>query len=402
MCLIERGKKMNYSWNSNAHPISDIRDWNADKKLELRPDFQRKEVWTEAAKVMLIDTVLQDIPMPKIILEATIVDQRTYRKVIDGQQRIRAILSFLQDEFALETPYEGPYYQKKYSELDSEVQNKILQYKIDINEILNAPEEVIREMYSRVNKYNIPLNKQELRKADFPGKFLDISEKIAIDDFFEKSNIFTVANRRRMGDVEYSSELLSAFLEGIQDKKIKLDEFYQKYANLGEDKVKEIETEFKNVILDIEKIFDEEKLPINKTRFKQKADFYSLFIAVKELKDEGADILEKDLEPLRKDLNILDEYIMPESPIQILSEYAIKCVSQSNTLGSRTWRKNLLKSILRGTYSNQLPSSEEQTIFQEILYFIEEAQQDSEELIICWKDNEQYFQLSNAKLKEIE
>lgn len=266
---------MNYSWNSNAHPISDIRDWNADKKLELRPDFQRKEVWTEAAKVMLIDTVLQDIPMPKIILEATIVDQRTYRKVIDGQQRIRAILSFLQDEFALETPYEGPYYQKKYSELDSEVQNKILQYKIDINEILNAPEEVIREMYSRVNKYNIPLNKQELRKADFPGKFLDISEKIAIDDFFEKSNIFTVANRRRMGDVEYSSELLSAFLEGIQDKKIKLDEFYQKYADLGEDKVNEIETEFKNVILDIEKIFDEEKLPINKTRFKQKADFYS-------------------------------------------------------------------------------------------------------------------------------
>ncbi|PFL68557.1 hypothetical protein COJ36_07125 [Priestia megaterium] len=393
---------MNYSWNSNAHPISDIRDWNADKKLELRPDFQRKEVWTEAAKVMLIDTVLQDIPMPKIILEATIVDQRTYRKVIDGQQRIRAILSFLQDEFALETPYEGPYYQKKYSELDSEVQNKILQYKIDINEILNAPEEVIREMYSRVNKYNIPLNKQELRKADFPGKFLDISEKIAIDDFFEKSNIFTVANRRRMGDVEYSSELLSAFLEGIQDKKIKLDEFYQKYADLGEDKVNEIETEFKNVILDIEKIFDEEKLPINKTRFKQKADFYSLFIAVKELKDEGADILEKDLEPLRKDLNILDEYIMPESPIQILSEYAIKCVSQSNTLGSRTWRKNLLKSILRGTYSNQLPSSEEQTIFQEILYFIEEAQQDSEELIICWEDNEQYFQLSNAKLKEIE
>ena len=34
------------SWNSSPHPISDIRDWSEANRLELQPDFQRREVWS--------------------------------------------------------------------------------------------------------------------------------------------------------------------------------------------------------------------------------------------------------------------------------------------------------------------------------------------------------------------
>ena len=72
-------------WNSSPHPISDIRDWSELKRLELQPDFQRREVWSDSARVMLMDTILRDIPMPKVFVASQIRGKNTHRIVIDGQ-----------------------------------------------------------------------------------------------------------------------------------------------------------------------------------------------------------------------------------------------------------------------------------------------------------------------------
>lgn len=40
-------------WESYSHPISDIRDWDNNNRLELKPDFQRNEVWSRAAQITL-------------------------------------------------------------------------------------------------------------------------------------------------------------------------------------------------------------------------------------------------------------------------------------------------------------------------------------------------------------
>src|SRR4051812_17956089 len=101
-------------WNSSPHPISDLRDWTRANRLEVRPDFQRREVWSQAARVMLIDTILREVPMPKMFLWNAVINESTHRRVIDGQQRILAILAFLDDKFALERPYSGPYLGKKF------------------------------------------------------------------------------------------------------------------------------------------------------------------------------------------------------------------------------------------------------------------------------------------------
>ena len=50
-------------WNSSPHPISDIRDWSEAGRLELRPDFQRRGVWSSPARIMLMDTILRDVPI---------------------------------------------------------------------------------------------------------------------------------------------------------------------------------------------------------------------------------------------------------------------------------------------------------------------------------------------------
>ena len=347
-----------HKWNSSPHPISDIRDWHELGRLELRPDFQRRAVWNFAAKVMLIDTILNKIPMPKIFVSAFIKDNKTYRAVIDGQQRIGTILSYMNDDFILSSPYEGLYLGLTFSKLPGDVQEDFLQYSIDFNEAINVSDEQARAVYSRVNKYTFALNKQELRIAEYPGDFLELSELFAFDKFLDDIKLFTVANRRRYTDVEYISELLAGMLGGVQDKKEKLDEFYLEYRKIEPAKLEKLKTGFRSVLKDLSKIFEESFLDIRKTRFKQKSDFYSLFLLIYFLKDEGFSLEGKDLKFLREDLRFLDMNIEPESGFSLLSEYAIKCVSQANTINSRKWREGFLYNFLIGTYGKNTPGKE--------------------------------------------
>lgn len=401
-------------WNSSPHPISDIRDWSNSGRLELRPDFQRKAVWTPVARIMLMDTILKDIPMPKIFLATKIKNSQTYRIVIDGQQRITAILDFIEGKYVLEEPYIGAHSGKNFLELDEETQKLFLRYRIDFNEAQDPSEDEVREVYARVNKYTVPLNKQELRRADYPGEFLNLSENLALHDFFDEINIFTPANRRRYADVEYISEILSAMLEGIQDKKEKLDNFYKKYATLDKAKVEEITKLFNDTLEEFKLIFGEDsKLEMRKTRFKQKADFYTLFLVIKDYLLANKSVRGKNLEALREDLELLDNHIAPESSIPICSEYAIKCVSQANSHSGRVWRERFMKAILNGTFLGVLPSEEDSIVYYGISEEIgfsdmcpdpvftcpeceEEIQGDYSECLMAWDKNETAFQISNS------
>ena len=256
---------------------------------------------------MLIDSILRNIPMPKIFLEAIVRGENTYRIVIDGQQRLTAILGFLRGEYGLDSPYRGRFSGLKFQDLPTSVKTKILRYRVDVNEIHDATPEMIRDIYSRVNKYTVQLNKQELRRADYPGDFLQLSEDLAKETFFEDSRVFTIANSKRMGDVEFVSELLALLLDGPQEKKEKLDSFYSDYAKWKKLSLNTVQNRFKAVLNELQTIWpDEEAIasscPFSKTRFRQKADFYALFNAVDDLLRDGCSLDGKDLGSLRSDL----------------------------------------------------------------------------------------------------
>lgn len=318
-----------------------------------------------------MDTVLRGVPMPKIFVANTIRDGNTYRVVIDGQQRISAILDFLRDGFPLEDPYTGEERARKFSEMDQEIRNRFLSYQIDFNEALNPSDEEVREVYARVNKYTVPLNKQELRRADFPGDFLNLSEEVATKDYFDVAGIFTATQRRRYLDVEYVSELLAAMIDGIQDKKDSLDGFYTKYAQWEEADRNQINDRFSAILMELSLIFDD-SLPISKTRFRQRADFYTLFLVIDEFVSNGQTIDGKERVLLQQDLSLLQDHIRPESELEICSEYAIKCVSQANSASSRRWRYYFLKAVLAGTYLGAVPSGIETEMFYRLVEGIEE------------------------------
>jgi hypothetical protein len=337
-------------WKSRAHPISDVRDWSRANRLELHPDFQRNEVWSKAAQIALIDTILRNIPIPKIYIKAIIREEQTYRVVIDGQQRLTAILAFVENKLKLKSlhiPF-AEYNDMTFSELPEETRNQVLSYNLDFNEIFNPTEDELRDLYARVNKYTIQLNKQELRRADFPGEFLSLAEELSDLDFFADNKFFTAGQKRRMLDIEYVEELLALLLEGEQDKKDSLDDFCERYVTFPQT-IDTVRTQFCEIISDIDTVFGE-TFKLLSTRFKQKADFYSLFGCICDFKKEGNSIIVNALARVQKSLRKLDEQIEPHSEDEKYRDYAIHCISDANSAASRHWRKNFLRDYIAPLY----------------------------------------------------
>ncbi|MTJ93883.1 MAG: DUF262 domain-containing protein [Desulfovibrio sp.] len=64
------------------------------------PPFQRPSVWTVQQQVRLIESILDELPVPPYVVNKDLEDGYRYdRWLLDGQQRITAVLGFVNGEF---------------------------------------------------------------------------------------------------------------------------------------------------------------------------------------------------------------------------------------------------------------------------------------------------------------
>ena len=136
----------------------------------------------------------------------------------------------------------------------------------------SIPDEQIRAIFQRINRNTVTLNAQELRHATYWGAFIKLMEELSDLEFWSKAGIFSANDRRRMMDTEYVSELAVAYLNGVQNKKTKLEDFYQLYEKEFEESER-LKSVFFKVLGEIEQLLPN----IRDTRFRKKSDFYILF-----------------------------------------------------------------------------------------------------------------------------
>src|SRR5688572_1409479 len=73
-----------------------------DGRLEMKPPFQRNPVWSEKQKSALLETILLEYPIPEIYMQDIVTGEgNESHVVVDGQQRIRAVLSYLTGDFEI-------------------------------------------------------------------------------------------------------------------------------------------------------------------------------------------------------------------------------------------------------------------------------------------------------------
>ncbi len=200
--------------------VSDIIQWFKSKELVINEDFQRYSVWTPQAKTFLIDTILNELPLPKIYIR-TILDpkkQTSIREVVDGQQRIRSIVEFANGDFALSKRSEN-FFGQKYDDLDEDYKEKFLGYTITVEQLLNASDDDVIDIFARLNSYTVSLNNAEKRHAEFQTEFKFAVRKTSQDHrwFIEKYRVFTTRQRFRMADDQFFAEIFSLLIEGVTD-----------------------------------------------------------------------------------------------------------------------------------------------------------------------------------------
>jgi uncharacterized protein with ParB-like and HNH nuclease domain len=96
----------------------------------MQPVYQRDSgVWSLEQEQLLMDSVLRGFDIPKIYLRKLTTQPFEY-EVIDGQQRIRALTRFMDNEFRLSEDASDLHFQgKTYSiagKLSSELDHEIL------------------------------------------------------------------------------------------------------------------------------------------------------------------------------------------------------------------------------------------------------------------------------------
>jgi hypothetical protein len=268
------------NYDSRTYSINDFLEWDRQEQLKLNPFFQRRAVWSEKAKSYLMDTIVRGKPIPKVFIRQKInVSKKTSeREVVDGQQRVRTILSYLKDGFTILKSQNADFGGLRFSELDEDTQSAILSYEVSVDLLINLPDSEILDIFSRLNSYSVVLNDQEKINASHFGIFKVTADKIAFkyNTYWTAEKILTPQQILRMQEVSLVADILVAMQEGIQPKK-QLKRFYANYENEYKFDAAIIEARFDEVLRVIGRLFPS---GIADSEFRRVHVFYSLFTAV--------------------------------------------------------------------------------------------------------------------------
>ena len=168
-------------------------------EIDLAPDFQRRsDIWNQKDQSRLVESLLLRIPLPVFYVAA---DEEDKWAVVDGLQRMSAINRYVRGEFRLsKLEYLVHLQEKKYEDLKRPMQRRINETELVVNIIQpETPDEVMFNIFHRLNTGGMKLNGQEIRHAMTPGKIRGYLEKLS-----ETKEFLDATNRsikpRRMDD----------------------------------------------------------------------------------------------------------------------------------------------------------------------------------------------------------
>lgn len=202
-----------------TYTIADCLKWYDDQELMLNPNFQRGSVWSPQARTYLIDSILRGYPIPKLLIRTTVDrdSRRTIRDVVDGQQRLRTIIDFSSGKLVLGAKakeFKG----LRYTDLNPELQDAFLSYKLTFEQLLNASDDDVLEVFVRINSYAVPVTEAELRNARFDNDFSDaVKEVVKRSPSLWHLQIISERDRVRMVDQSVVAELFAFLDRGVTD-----------------------------------------------------------------------------------------------------------------------------------------------------------------------------------------
>ncbi|MDD5434517.1 MAG: DUF262 domain-containing protein [Nitrospira sp.] len=291
--------------------ILEIKNLYKDGQIELEPPYQRKPAWKTKQRRLLLSSLFNGIPIPAIIFHRHFNKEKVkdIYDVLDGKQRLETILHFIEEktiknEDALGVEFKNPKTDKKeclfFDELSLKRISKeykeygdilekfwrypipIIEYEEDLNDIFGR-NVAAKEIFVRINSTGSPLKKHEIRHAEWSGFFFELGDYLEnkYSNLFLKWKIITKSDIERYLFHEFLLELCTAcFEEDFSDRRKKLDSLLSNHK-WTQKEISKVQKRFIKTISWIREIFAHDSIRF--TRFKNKSDFYSLFVVLLKL-----------------------------------------------------------------------------------------------------------------------
>jgi hypothetical protein len=168
-----------------------VKDIFLSDKYDRKPIYQRRITWDNKKRSRLIESFIMNIPVPPIFMYE--IEYGKY-EVMDGLQRISAIMDFYSDLYELEGLTEWSELNgKKYSQLPQKVKEGIDRRQISMVSLLKESaknqlqeQQMKRMVFERLNTGGVKLEDQEIRNALYDGRFNQMCKELSENATFRK------------------------------------------------------------------------------------------------------------------------------------------------------------------------------------------------------------------------
>lgn len=176
----------------SGESVERIYDEFRSRKYLVNRRYQRKLVWSIDEKRSFIDSIAKGYPIPLILLADHEVEGVRRYEIIDGMQRLNAIMAFIEGDFSLDGRFfdldamattkeavdQGILNQRE-PRLPRHLCTKVATYQVPVSVYEFTSTDEIDEVFQRVNAFGRHLSRQELRWAAGEGVFPDLVRHIA-------------------------------------------------------------------------------------------------------------------------------------------------------------------------------------------------------------------------------
>lgn len=146
--------KLSYSQRG----ISDIISKAYHFGIDFEPDYQRDYVWELEDKIALIDSIFDNVDIGKFVYIHKGYNMEHLYEILDGKQRIRAILDYFENRFA----YKGLY----FNDLSLRDQSHFEDYPISVAEVRDITKEQVLRYFVKLNKHGKIMDKVQIEKVE--------------------------------------------------------------------------------------------------------------------------------------------------------------------------------------------------------------------------------------------
>ncbi len=221
--------------------------------IRLDPDYQRRHRWSEETSSRLIESLILNIPIPLIYLSQDVdVDTETYDEeyrysVIDGQQRLTAIVEFFNNKYSLTgldalKELEGAYYKDLPPFLIRRLEERTIKC-LRIDSTVDG--QIKYDIFERLNSGSVKLEAQELRNAVSRGPFNDLIKDLSKDRNFRillQINLEDSVNNPKVKKME-DVELVLRFFSLNNDNYYNLKKGFRQFLSDEMDKMNKLKSE---------------------------------------------------------------------------------------------------------------------------------------------------------------